>query len=97
MDAMTPRPPLPPGPYVVVGLARSGRAAGRALAALGATVAGVDSGAVDAAARADLEAAGVAVHEQTDGLDVLAGAATLVKSPACRRRRRSSAPRASVA
>src|SRR5881409_884449 len=39
-----PRPPLPPGPWLVVGLARSGIAAGRALAARGEEVVGVDSG-----------------------------------------------------
>ena len=36
-----PRPPLPPGPYLVVGLARSGVAAALALRALGAEVVGV--------------------------------------------------------
>jgi UDP-N-acetylmuramoylalanine--D-glutamate ligase len=44
-------------------------------------VAGCDSGAVTAAARAELEAAGVAVHERTDGLELLDGVATVVKSP----------------
>jgi UDP-N-acetylmuramoylalanine--D-glutamate ligase len=44
-------------------------------------VAGCDGGAVDAAAIGELEAVGVAVHESTDGLELLEGAATLVKSP----------------
>ncbi len=39
------RPGLPPGPWLVVGLARSGLAAGRALVARGLDVVGVDSGA----------------------------------------------------
>ena len=39
-----PRPPLPDGPYLVVGLARSGQAAARLLAARGEQVIGVDSG-----------------------------------------------------
>ena len=37
---MRPRPPLPPGPYLVVGLARSGVAALRMLRALGETAIG---------------------------------------------------------
>src|SRR5256885_5679211 len=45
-----PRPPLAPGPWLVVGLARSGLAAGRALAALGEQVVGVDAGAPEVAA-----------------------------------------------
>jgi UDP-N-acetylmuramoylalanine--D-glutamate ligase len=78
---MASRPPLPPGPFLVVGLARSGRAAGLALRARGEQVVGCDGGAVEAAARAELEAAGVAVHEASDGVALLDGAATLVKSP----------------
>ena len=38
------RPPLPPGPWLVVGLARSGAAAARALWARGEPVIGVDAG-----------------------------------------------------
>ena len=38
------RPPLPAGPFLVVGLARSGQAAARLLAARGRAVRGVDSG-----------------------------------------------------
>jgi UDP-N-acetylmuramoylalanine--D-glutamate ligase len=37
------RPPLPPGPFLVVGLARSGQAAARMLSARGEEVVGVDS------------------------------------------------------
>jgi len=78
---MSPRPPLPPGPFLVVGLARSGRAAGLALRARGETVTGCDSGRVDAGAIGELEAAGVPVHESTDGVELLHGIRTLVKSP----------------
>ncbi len=39
-----PRPPLPGGPYLVVGLARSGIAAASALRRVGETVLGADSG-----------------------------------------------------
>jgi UDP-N-acetylmuramoylalanine--D-glutamate ligase len=78
---MARRPPLPPGPFLIVGLARSGRAAGLALRALGEEVTGCDGGAVDAAAAGELEAAGAAVHESTDGVELLGGVATVVKSP----------------
>jgi UDP-N-acetylmuramoylalanine--D-glutamate ligase len=75
------RPPLPPGPFLVVGLARSGVAAAIALRATGATVSGCDSGAVGEDGRAAMAAAGVPVHERTDGVALLEGVATLVKSP----------------
>src|SRR6266516_2690326 len=42
---MKSRPPLPPGPYLVVGLARSGAAAALALRARGEEVIGCDAGA----------------------------------------------------
>ena len=80
MGAM-PRPPLPPGPYLVVGLARSGVAAGLALRARGEEVAGCDAAAVAPAAREALEAAGAAVAERTDGVELLGRAAAVVKSP----------------
>ena len=41
---MKPRPELPGGPYLVVGLARSGAAAALALRARGEEVIGVDAG-----------------------------------------------------
>ncbi len=75
------RPPLPPGPLLIVGLARSGVAAALALRARGAEVVGCDAQPVDAAVRAELEAAGVAVHAPSDGVELLARAATVVKSP----------------
>ena len=66
------RPALPEGPYLVVGLARSGTAAMRLLAEHG-DVAGVDSGEPDV----DLPN----VHLGSDGLDLLDGVRTVVKSP----------------
>jgi UDP-N-acetylmuramoylalanine--D-glutamate ligase len=73
------RPPLPPGPFLVVGLARSGAAAARMLARAGETVIGVDSGhPVEAAG---LEELGVEVRLDVDGTDLLGDVATVVKSP----------------
>jgi UDP-N-acetylmuramoylalanine--D-glutamate ligase len=72
-----PRPPLPSGPYLVVGLARSGAGAVRMLAEHGEVI-GVDSGEPKEAA----ELTGVAeVHLKSDGLDLLGRARTVVKSP----------------
>jgi UDP-N-acetylmuramoylalanine--D-glutamate ligase len=74
-----PRPPLPEGPFLVVGLARSGQAVARMLVARGATVRGVDSGHPDGAA--GLAGAGVEVFLDTDGLAQLDATRTVVKSP----------------
>ncbi|MGN6663841.1 MAG: UDP-N-acetylmuramoyl-L-alanine--D-glutamate ligase [Solirubrobacterales bacterium] len=73
------RPPLPQGPFLVVGLARSGRAAARLLAARGERVRAVDSGHPEGAA--GLEGLGVEVFLDTDGLAQLEGMRTVVKSP----------------
>jgi UDP-N-acetylmuramoylalanine--D-glutamate ligase len=73
------RPPLPEGPFLVVGLARSGVAVARMLAARGESVRGVDSGRPEEAA--GLGAAGVEVVLDTDGLAQLDGIRTVVKSP----------------
>jgi UDP-N-acetylmuramoylalanine--D-glutamate ligase len=73
------RPPLPKGPFLIVGLARSGQAAARLLAARGETVRAVDSGHPEGAA--GLEGAGVEVFLDTDGLAQLEGTRTVVKSP----------------
>ena len=73
------RPPLPRGPFLVVGLARSGQAAARLLAGRGEAVRAVDSGHPDGAA--GLEGAGVEVFLDTDGLAQLEGTRTVVKSP----------------
>jgi UDP-N-acetylmuramoylalanine--D-glutamate ligase len=80
-----PRPPLPPGPFLVVGLARSGVAGALALRARGEEVIGCDAGAanrpelVEAARR--LSAAGVEVHLDASGDAFAARAGTLIKSP----------------
>jgi UDP-N-acetylmuramoylalanine--D-glutamate ligase len=73
------RPPLPPGPYLVVGLARSGQAVARLLAARGGEVTAVDSGHPDGAA--GLRAVGVEVVLDADGVALLEGVRTVVKSP----------------
>ncbi len=64
---------------MVVGLARSGCAAARLLADRGAVVRGVDSGHPDEAA--GLAAAGVEVLLDADGIALLDGTRTVVKSP----------------
>jgi UDP-N-acetylmuramoylalanine--D-glutamate ligase len=74
-----PRPPLPAGPFLVVGLARSGCAAARLLAGRGEDVRGVDSG--HPAGAAGLAGEGVEVLLDTDGLAQLDGTRTVVKSP----------------
>jgi UDP-N-acetylmuramoylalanine--D-glutamate ligase len=73
------RPPLPRGPFLVVGLARSGQAAARLLAARGERVRAVDSGHPEGAER--LSRVGVEVALDTDGLAQLEGTHTVVKSP----------------
>jgi UDP-N-acetylmuramoylalanine--D-glutamate ligase len=74
-----PRPPLPAGPYLIVGLARSGIAAAEALLARGERVYGTDSGNPPSASR--LAELGVEVELDGDGLGLLGKAAALVKSP----------------
>ncbi len=74
-----PRPQLPEGPYLVVGLARSGVAAARLLAERGEEVRGVDSGRPDGVA--GLREVGVEVVLDADGLALLDGVRTVVKSP----------------
>jgi len=76
---MKPRPPLPQGPYLVAGLARSGEAAAIALRARGEEVIGCDAGAPEGAGR--LRDAGVEVHLNTPGGELVGRARTLVKSP----------------
>ena len=74
-----PRPPLPAGPFLVVGLARSGAAIATVLTERGETVIGVDSGSPEEAA--GLERGGVEVSLGVDGTRQLDRARTLVKSP----------------
>ena len=77
---MTPhRPPLPPGPWLVVGLARSGAAAARTLWARGEPVICVDAGEPEEAAA--LRALGMEVWTGVDGLRELERARAVVKSP----------------
>jgi UDP-N-acetylmuramoylalanine--D-glutamate ligase len=81
-----PRPPLPPGPYLIVGLARSGESAALALLAQGQRVIGIDSG-----PRSDprlssiaqrLSAQGVEVHlDASAAEETLREAGVVVKSP----------------
>ncbi len=84
---MKPRPPLPDGPFVVAGLARSGVAAALALAARGAQVIGIDSGPATApalkAAASRLSQAGVEVllDADRDAAAVVHRARALIKSP----------------
>jgi UDP-N-acetylmuramoylalanine--D-glutamate ligase len=67
------RPPLPQGPYLVVGLARSGRAAVEVLRAHGEVIA-YDSGQPE-------PPPGVEAHLGGDGVDLLERVACVVKSP----------------
>jgi UDP-N-acetylmuramoylalanine--D-glutamate ligase len=74
-----PRPDLPSGPYLVVGLARSGQAAARLLASRPESVVGCDSGSPEGVE--GLREAGVEVHLDTDGVTLLERTRCLVKSP----------------
>jgi UDP-N-acetylmuramoylalanine--D-glutamate ligase len=82
---LKPRPQLPPGPYLVVGLARSGVAAAIALRARGEEVIGCDAGAPNdpalRAAAGRLREAGVELHLDASGDALAARAGTLIKSP----------------
>lgn len=73
------RPSLPEGPYLVVGLGRSGQAAARMLAATGAEVRGCDAG--EPAGASDLSADGIEVVLADQSEELLDGVATVVKSP----------------
>jgi UDP-N-acetylmuramoylalanine--D-glutamate ligase len=74
-----PRPQLPAGPWLVVGLARSGVAAALALRGLGERVLGLDSGAP--AGMEMLVRAGVELHRDEDGVALLERVKAVVKSP----------------
>jgi UDP-N-acetylmuramoylalanine--D-glutamate ligase len=73
------RPDLPPGPYLIVGLARSGVAAALALRARGEQVLGLDRGAPDGLEA--LSGAGVELHLCEQGVALLERVCTVVKSP----------------
>lgn len=74
------RPPLPRGPYLVVGLARSGASAARALDGRGEEVVGFDAGATTATVAA-LRADGIVAHLGGGGVELLDGVGCVVKSP----------------
>jgi UDP-N-acetylmuramoylalanine--D-glutamate ligase len=74
-----PRPRLPAGPWLVVGLARSGIAATLALRGLGEQVIGLDSGTPEGLQ--ELTQAGVELHLGADGVALLESARAVVKSP----------------
>jgi UDP-N-acetylmuramoylalanine--D-glutamate ligase len=73
------RPPIPSGPFLVVGLARSGVAAAQMLIARGEEVIGVDSGRPAGVER--LAALGVEVSLDGQGIEHLERVRTVVKSP----------------
>ena len=75
---MSHRPPLPPEPYLVVGLRVSGAATARMLVSHG-EVMGCDVGRPREAA--GLSAAGVEVELESDGVELVRRAGTVVKSP----------------
>ncbi len=79
MASEIPRPPLPDGPFLVVGLARSGVAAAEALIARGERVYGTDRGSPADASR--LAALGVELDLDGDGIHLLDGVSCLIKSP----------------
>lgn len=70
---------MPSGPFLVVGLARSGQAVARLLADRGERVIGCDSGAPSGLA--GLRRSGVEVHTDTDGVALLEAVGTVIKSP----------------
>ncbi len=72
------RPPLPDGPFLVVGLKRSGLAVARALREAGAEVRACDAGDADVT---ELAALGIDARAPDSGIDLLPGTKTLVKSP----------------
>ncbi len=74
-----PRPPVPSGGYLVVGLARSGQAAAKLLAALGHRVIAIDSAAP--AGSDTLGDFGIDVHLNVDGVEFVDQIDVLVKSP----------------
>jgi UDP-N-acetylmuramoylalanine--D-glutamate ligase len=79
------RPMLPAGPFLVLGLARSGEAVAAALAARGARVIGADAGTDEkpelAAAAQRLQSLGVEVHLGASDDRLASAAEVLVKSP----------------
>ena len=73
------RPPIPPGPWLVVGLERSGAACARALWKRGEPVIGVDIGEPPQAEA--LRHEGIEVSTGSDGVEELGRARAVVRSP----------------
>ncbi len=80
---MTRRPPLPAGPFLVVGLARSGEGVATLLARRGDVVIGADAAGADklSAVAGRLSEHGVEVHLDAADPSLVHRAAVLVKSP----------------
>ncbi|WP_445151120.1 UDP-N-acetylmuramoyl-L-alanine--D-glutamate ligase [Baekduia sp. Peel2402] len=78
---MTPRPPLPPGPYLIVGLARSGRAAAALLRARGEEAIAYDGAPRERLKGLDELPPEVEVHAGGDGVALLERVRAVVKSP----------------
>jgi UDP-N-acetylmuramoylalanine--D-glutamate ligase len=76
---LVPRPAVPAGAYLVVGLARSGQAAAKLLIALGHRVIAVDSG--SPAGSDTLGDFGAEVHLNVDGTEFVDEVDNVVKSP----------------
>ncbi|MFY9488146.1 MAG: UDP-N-acetylmuramoyl-L-alanine--D-glutamate ligase [Solirubrobacterales bacterium] len=76
---MSARPEIPEGPFLVVGLARSGQAAAKLLASRGHQVIGVDAG--QPAGTETLGDFGVDARVGVDGSDALGQVKTVIKSP----------------
>ncbi|HEV7918888.1 MAG TPA: UDP-N-acetylmuramoyl-L-alanine--D-glutamate ligase [Solirubrobacterales bacterium] len=76
---MIERPQISPGPYLVVGLARSGQAAAKLLASRGHEVTGVDAGMPEGTET--LGDFGIEVFLETGGEDLLDRVETVIKSP----------------
>jgi len=73
------RPPIPPGPWLVVGLERSGAACARALWQRGEPVIGVDVGEPEQAEA--LRHEGIEISTGSDGVEELERARAVVRSP----------------
>jgi UDP-N-acetylmuramoylalanine--D-glutamate ligase len=76
-----PRPPIPAGPYLVVGLARSGASAALALRARGERVLGLDAGSPPGASLLDRAGVDLYLDDREDGLALLDRVGVVVKSP----------------
>jgi len=73
------RPPIPPGPWLVVGLERSGAACARALWKRGEPVIGVDINEPEQSAA--LRSEGIEISTHSDGTEELERARAVVRSP----------------